>query len=924
VPTAFILDDATPATASDLLVLLEAGALVLLPSARAARDLRAAYDAHQQAQGTPAWPAPRALAWQQWTTSLWSELVLTGRETRLLLNAAQEQAVWREIVTPTGDLGRLPALRDSLAPLEARAALARSAWQRAAAWNALPALRSAAAHATASVDAKTFAQWAAAFTQLCAQRGLLSVAQLEAELAIHARAGALPAVPTLYLAGFLTLDPAQQSLLEALSAQGVAVHAHRLVALPDSATEASSLCAAGPRDELLHAAHWLHEIFEAAEAPARTPRVAVLLPDLTADRAELDSVLRDVLAPELQAIDADLSSTPWEFAAGLPLTQHPLIAAALELARWTLQPLPLDRITALLLAPCVGREGDRDLAARFDARLRRKEHLLRPELSLNALVQLLSKHSSPLAWPIELARARPADLNRPRTFADWTEALRQMLTAAHWPGPRPLTASDFAATRAWDGLLDLIATLDFAGRRVPFAAALDALERHAAETPLLPPSTHAPIQIMTPPDALGASFDAVLWLRCTAESWPAPEHPHPLLPFALQRSLHMPGADPAAAVQHARQLTAELLARTPRVLFTWATRNDDGEFEPSPLLAALAVPALPSSPTPDEPPPLTLDDVPDAAPLPPLPSLHVPGGATVLKEQAACGFRAFAGLRLHAHAPDALELGYDPRESGTHLHRALQEFWRQVRSQQALRALPTEERQRILHAAIATALADIPHGDWDQAYLDLQRRRLFNLLEEWLALEVEQRGPFVVIESERPEPVQVGPLTVDVRFDRIDRIDVSAADAEGSSGFVLVDYKTGRAGEPKQWEGLRPEEPQLPLYALHFAPEEIHALTFARIRAGEMRWRGLQATAGILPRPHSNRIVELPAYIANWRAVLDRLAEDFAAGRAAVDPARGLATCEHCPQRILCRLDPLTLATNLESDDADDEEAPDV
>ncbi len=68
------------ATLSELLDTLDQGALLLLPNARAARDMRAAFDARQRLRGLPAWEPAHALSWSRWTNSLWSELIIGGNE----------------------------------------------------------------------------------------------------------------------------------------------------------------------------------------------------------------------------------------------------------------------------------------------------------------------------------------------------------------------------------------------------------------------------------------------------------------------------------------------------------------------------------------------------------------------------------------------------------------------------------------------------------------------------------------------------------------------------------------------------------------------------------------------------------------------------------------------------------------------------
>jgi hypothetical protein len=39
-----------------------------------------------------------------------------------------------------------------------------------------------------------------------------------------------------------------------------------------------------------------------------------------------------------------------------------------------------------------------------------------------------------------------------------------------------------------------------------------------------------------------------------------------------------------------------------------------------------------------------------------------------------------------------------------------------------------------------------------------------------------------------------------------------------------------------------------------------------------------------------------------WRTTLTRLAEDFVAGVAIVDPKNGRETCRYCAQNLLCRI----------------------
>ena len=881
--------------------------LLLLPNARAARDLRSTFNTRQRARGVQAWEPPPILSWPQWMNSLWSELVVAGVETRLLLNQAQEHSLWREIVSEHAAAAGLLSSADALADL------ARSGWSLAGAYAATHRLRSFAA----THDSRIFADWAETFARQCGTRGYLSAALLEEALGRHLQTGALAAPSTLHLVGFAEHTPAQEALLEALREHGAAVMQHTLTMDPGGLR--ASVIAPTERDELELAARWIRSFVQ--QQP--TARVAVLVPKLTDDRAGLEEVLRETLAPELQSVTEDLSSTPWEFSTGPALSSMVMISDALDLARWSQEPLPVQRVSALLRSPYIGQLDDRDTSARFDAATLRRTQLLRLEIEIAPLLVLADdaekKQRRPLlAWlrNMQTFLQRDGDRSRPRGHAEWMEFVRGLVQAANWPGDRPLTATELEATRAWEGALDTVSTLDFSGRRVALSTALDALELQAQTTALSPPSTSAAVQIMSTAEAEASVFDAVVFLRATDANWPPTARLHPLLPWALQRSLKMPGTDAGLATSRARAFTEDLLAHAGTVLFTSAAEDSSGKLRPSPLLSELQLQQIKPEELVAPAAPATTVEVEtaiDAEPLPALPSHTVKGGATVLKLQAACGFKAFAELRLLATEPESGILGLDARESGSLLHRTMQAFWEKVETQENLRAMSWIDRETTLAQAIDAAFRSKQRAEseWDRAYIAVLKQRLRSVLQQWLDVEL-QRGEFSVIESEQQQQITIGPLTLDVRMDRIDSVD---------GGFFLVDYKSGFSGTPKDWIGNRPDDPQLPLYAQLYQPEELRGLAFAKVRAGSaMKWIGYQAEDGILPpSPSKKNIQDLTPLIAEWNEVLTRLAYDFAEGRADVLPKSFKDNCSRCAQRLLCRVDPLSLPV----DDEEEAEAVD-
>jgi len=78
------------------------------------------------------------------------------------------------------------------------------------------------------------------------------------------------------------------------------------------------------------------------------------------------------------------------------------------------------------------------------------------------------------------------------------------------------------------------------------------------------------------------------------------------------------------------------------------------------------------------------------------------GGATLVKDIAACPFRAFAKHRLGAKELEETDLGLNYRDRGNSVHRALEYVWTELQSQAALLALtPHALRDLIKRAAEA-------------------------------------------------------------------------------------------------------------------------------------------------------------------------------------------------------------------------------
>ncbi|CAN5435717.1 PD-(D/E)XK nuclease family protein [soil metagenome] len=903
----------------EVVAALERGATVVTVNQRAARTLRLGYDRRNRTLGRKSWQPAQVMAWDAWLSGWWSRLVLEGLATQMLLNRSQELAVWRGVLEEDSE-------RQSLRGVEPLAEMAAKAWSLLCRYAGRGRLREIAV----STDTRAFQRWAQQFERRCRNEGYLAQAGLAEELRKGVASGVFEAgASEIVLVGFDTLTPSQTGLIEALRDVGVVVGEVQpgVPAIDRLLVEASE-----GAEELRACALWVKSFL--ADHPEG--RVGVIVPGLEGQVAEIDRVFRQVLAPELEAIGA--GPGPYEFSVGGALASTPMVLIALDLLHWVTGALPVERVSALLLSPYFA-DGRGALGARaeFDAFGLRRAKMLRPEISLEEMATLVeSAHGlggvSAALRKMRQVVARRFSKDDALTHAEWAEAMRELLEAAAWGAGSDEDSGEFQTRSKWEGVLDELATLDFDGRRVRFREALEGLERIARRTMFAAESREAPVQVMGPLEAAGSRFDAVWFLQAGEVSWPMAVSTSPLLPWPLQRELAMPGADAALEMDFARRVSLRIAESAGTAVFSYARlAGDEGgkqrasaaldglELETvsaETILAGGLVRAI-----------VAAETVEDDLRLPALPDRVIRGGAALLAAQAACGFRAFAEQRLWSSEPNVAELGMDAAERGTLVHRVLELFWKNVKTQEELKAMTVAEREEMLDWCIREELrsaAERSATAWDVAYVDMERLRLQTLLRGWLELEL-QRAPFEVKLSEMKfDDVRVGPLRLRVIVDRVDLVDDGGGDAGADAtepAEMIVDYKTGRA-EPGQWLTDRPDAPQLPLYAVLSQASRIAGVAFAKVRLGEeMSLHGYATREELVTK--LARLKDAPtleAQVEEWRRVLMELAEKFAAGDARVRPKKYPETCEHCAQRLVCRLDVAVLDADMDEENGANDE----
>ena len=879
------------------LELLGRGGVIVTANARTARALHLRYAEHQQAEGATAWPTPQILDLHAWLAEQWKTLLLTGTEDRLQLNELQELALWQRIMKPA------LAGRTLIEPAH-MAKLAQDAYSLLADYNALGRLNDAMWMAEPSAEPEVFRKWARGFQEECARQRCLPRCELTGAVTYALAWGAVSSPAEIGWLGFDRPTPAEEALKTALEARG----AKQKVLGWDIESKPPRLYAApSERDESAACARWV--LSRQAAEPGT--RIGILMPDLARDRSQLERDLYRLLSPDRFEITAGAAPPlPFEFSLGQPLADVPLVHAALLLLRWLDHALTQQEISWLLLSSSLGAsQGDaaREAMAHLDAKLRNarcappemalESFLRRPQSTAHAVTLLHHDLSSMMKQHRQLSRRSSA--------GEWVRRITVLLRLARWGEGCDTSSLLFQAREAWDRLLDNVASLDFANGTYSFKEFLTTLDRAAQDAIFAPESHGAPVQVMGAYAAAGQSFDAVWFLGATDTAWPSSGRPNPLLPLALQRDLGIPHSSAVDNTVLAHRAMERIANSCGEVIYSYAQMSDEALQRPSPLASSFAPADRPIAR--EEPQAMTLDTVLDEDWVPVMRTGVAPGGQSALKRQADCPFQAFVFHRLRTRELSIAGRGLSPGERGTLIHRVMQYIWSQdigghihlKDHADLLKAISTGALRPLVaeHAAAAIRWMNADHGDpWQRAYLKAEAERASDLVMDWLTLE-SARQPFQVAAVEEEIHIIVGDLPLKVRADRIDRI---------PGGDLLIDYKTGEVSTAS-WEGPRPEQPQLPLYAA-FGAKKLVGAVFAQLRRPTLGFKGrvedaranlseaLGANDPLVTVPYTDQLVE------EWRGTLLSLSERFVRGEAQVDPHVYPKSCQYCPLPGLCRV----------------------
>ncbi len=875
---------------TDILTAAGKGALVLTVNQRLARYLVQAYDRRQQEQGCAAWKSPAIHFHLKWQWQMAGRLRLDDKT----LGPAQALRLWeRAVEAEERDLARGGLMR---VPDAARAA--------AQAHQLLCEYGATFKPEEGGEDHRAFLRWRRRWQELCREGGWDDPALVPGRLVKALENAELSLPGDLWLAGFDELSPTIEALCHTLQTRGVTVH--RWMPPACQLQSEGRVGYADPEEEVRCCAQWARHLLE-----GNVERIGIIAVDMAAYQQRLQRIFREELSPAALLPGAGAEKA-FNLSMGTPLLNEGMVLAAFELLGLG-RSVSLDSIGYLLRSPFVwGYSAEQHSRAILDRELR---NLRMTELPLKKALHFAERGfkkklgcADIFARQLETIQTALAD-TAARLPGAWARHFAEVLDSCQWSRDRSLTSREFQVFTAWKELLAGMACLDAVSRPMRRGEALALLRRLAAEEIFQPEGSAGRVQVLGALEATGMQFDAVWLLGAHDEALPAPARPNAFIPPPLQRRLKMPHADAARELDFAHKVAGRLLTAAPELVVSWPQRMDGRERQPSPLVQHLSLiePQLSASRRPAM---LIQAATPALESLaddqgPPIPEgSRISGGTAILKDQALCPFRAYARHRLGAWGLATASLGLDGLDRGSLVHRILELFWQKTGDWQGLTALDADDWGQRSLCCVEQALDELEaerRVSLSSSQRLLEQQRLLGLLGEWLEIEA-QRPPFSVETLEAWHRESFGPLTLQTRIDRIDRL------ADGSQ--VIIDYKTGLAAVG-DWLGDRPVEPQLPLYTLDRRGFELAAVAFAKVRRGDCSFVGLGREHDLLPGVASasdhrqlegTEIGNWDDLLRCWRDTLHKLGDGFTRGQAQVDPINGRQACDRCDLQPLCRI----------------------
>jgi len=828
-------------------------------------------------------PLPQVYTLHDW---LWRETQFCDEDMPRRADEASQQLAWRftrEQALAEKSL-EMPGLLNDLGAVARRFARACEEWR-------IPLAKPFPNHDGADF----FRRWYHKTNELLAYKNLANDNNL------IERFGDNPPIPSgreMILVGQVFINPLLERLFNAWQKKGVTL---TFWTPPKADKQQYHLIPGGKANDALS-----YAVRQAYELHGKNKRVLVVVPHLLSEWHRVFENFRQTFTPNQGTHDCMLDGErPFNLSGGLLLADLPPISSAISL-------LGLDgrsqvmTLAELLHNPTIDPDMPRALLL---ARLwRYAGHLTLGELAKLAVTSQLQDWD----WPRKLLRMldEQPDIAWP---SEWARLFDEQLRDCGWMRRVSQDSYDYQVIQAFTGLLEELARLDSYSEPIGRRSALSILLNLAGNR-LFQPSpddsrlNQAPVQVLSPFEAVGLVFDHTIICGLDGDSLAAMQRLHLPLPRTISDQFNLPGSNAERILQDSHLFWNALAATAPALTLCHVNTETPGGEDPLPRNHFCESEPREVQPLQHEqfPADYHISSVEQATPLP---DPRVTSSS--VKAQSLCGWQgwwAFAGLDTQEMQPEHYP---SPAWRGLVLHEAMAELLGKQAARVLAcasdeqgddRALGELVRQAVKHAMQSHA-QDAPM--LGRAARDSCVRIFSDALFTWMKKRETGATP-LACEREMTD-IAIGKLRARrIRLDRVDRV---------GKGVAVIDYKTGALPSLKldneneaKADAARVEDPQLLLYAIALRQqgEPVTAIAYARLlpryQSGWRVWGTPEAAEYFPVKPkklNGEWQLLLDCAIANLEERVNR----YVQGQAALDPLEAdKLACRYCALHASCRI----------------------
>jgi len=787
---------------------------VVTANRRLARELAESFSASQLSAGKKAWRSPAIFAWQDWLLSL-SNNALNQESLPGRINAHQSQLLWERCL--------LNEIKGTGSGISSLVRMSRDTWQRLADWQITIA---EVARAAQSDDQKTFASVAGRYIALLEREKWVDDAGL-GELVLQLILGRkILFTGSVTFAGFERQRPLIVAIGNAMTAAGVLVEFTQVEESGDGCTLQTFETDAA---EYRSAGSWVRQQIE--ENP--NAKVAIIASGLDKDAEVIARQVREGATPGWQHGHHSLYDAV-NVSYGRRLSDYPAISIALLLLRWLVRDLTSTDVSLLLRTPLISTSNVAG-RSRLELHLRQLPDRSWSPSMVTAQLRGRDDGADTGDWLDRLAAfsKRRRELPRSASPAEWVELVDDTLKAFEWPGSAALNSGEFQLINRWRELLNEFARLALVSSKMGPVAAIAKLDSMSGEVVFQPEAKNAHIQLIGPLEASGMQFDALWITGVTSSHWPPSGSPSALLSRRLQQKHGMPDSTPGDTLFFAEQMLRRLIASGRTVICSHALTVEDAEQTASDLLKTLVGKVEEAPPAPgwhaaalverveliqvqDRIPPVGAEE-------------KLSGGAGTIQRQLNDPIAAFVHGRMGAKLIYPQAVGIPAAMRGNLIHDALYKLYIDLPSSETIRTWKDEDLADRIDVAVEFAFVRHQRNTDAvlQALLTLERRRVSELLEQFVAID-GSRGAFKISGVEEVFEFVAGHVRLPLRSDRIDTLD--------DNGIAILDYKTG---SKKQLINRNGEAQEIQLFVYACATDApVSALALVNVDTREIHFDG--------------------------------------------------------------------------------------